>query len=67
MACQTVGPTDLKLGMHMQLDPGSNLVNVRKGGGTAPRPAGSEKLDFYILIALPSCTSNYKVVLQTIH
>ena len=37
---------DLKIGMHKQLDPGSNLVNVGnlEGGGGGP-----EKLEFYKL------------------
>ena len=35
MACKTVGPKDLKIGMHIQLDSGSNLVMDRSqvGGG----------------------------------
>ena len=38
MACQTLGPRDLKLGMHIPLDPWSDLVNIPTpvggGGGT---------------------------------
>ena len=32
MACQTLGPRDLKLGMHIPLDPGSDLVNFPTAG-----------------------------------
>ena len=32
MACQTLGPRDLKLGMHIPLDPGSDLVNIPTPG-----------------------------------
>ena len=33
MACQTLGPRDLKLGMYIPLDPGSDLVNIPTQGG----------------------------------
>ena len=44
MACQTIGPRDLKIGMYMQRDQGAqcNLVSVRTpvGGGGTPEAAG---------------------------
>ena len=47
MAYQTIGPTYLKIGMHIQLDPGINSVHVRTPGeGGAPDVAGPKKLDF---------------------
>ena len=48
-ACQIIRPRDLKIGTNIQLDPGSNLVNVRTPGGgnfAAARPKNS---DFYML------------------
>ena len=64
MTCQTVGPRDLKIGMHMQLDPESNLVNVRTQVGK-PEDAVAENWIFASLSELPSFKGNHRVEIQT--
>ena len=57
---EAVQSTDhLKICMHVQLDPGSNLVNVRiqgkgGGGGGDSKAAGHEGIDFTSLNKLSS-------------
>ena len=48
MACQTFGPGDWKIGMYIQLVPGSNLVYVRTPGRESCS-AGPENQDVYQL------------------
>ena len=35
MACQTLASGDMKIGLHIQLNLGSNLVNGRNPGGNS--------------------------------
>ena len=42
----TIGSRDLKIGTHIQPDPGSNLVNVRTPGGVLLRWLTQKKKGF---------------------
>ena len=53
MACQTSGPRDWKIGTHIQLVPGGDLVYVRTLEGN-PATAGPENLDFLKENVMPS-------------
>ena len=73
MVCQTVGPRDLTIGMHIQVDPGSHLVNVKpQGGGKGvgegiSDSAGPENWILTNFSKLPSYMSNHKVIIENTH